>query len=58
VRRIPPKASAEFVWRMEDVIQACMLLYDAMCPVVCFAEASRQLFGEVHPGYVVGPHTY
>jgi DDE superfamily endonuclease len=32
---------------MEDVIQTYMLPYDAKCPVVCFDEASKQLFGEV-----------
>lgn len=32
---------------MEDVIQTYMLPYDAKRPVVCFDEASRQLFGEV-----------
>src|SRR5271165_2972958 len=46
---IPPKANAEFVWRMEDVIQTYMLPYDPKYPVVCFDEASRQLFGEVRP---------
>ncbi|HEV3166657.1 MAG TPA: IS630 family transposase [Isosphaeraceae bacterium] len=46
---IPPKANAEFVWRMEDVIQTYMLPYAPKWPVVCFDEASRQLFGEVRP---------
>jgi hypothetical protein len=32
---------------MEDVIQTSMLPYDPKRPVVCFDEASRQLFGEV-----------
>jgi DDE superfamily endonuclease len=32
---------------MEDVIQTYMLPYDPQYPVVCFDEASRQLFGEV-----------
>jgi DDE superfamily endonuclease len=44
---IPPEANAEFVWRMEDVIQTYMLPYDPKRPVVCFDEACRQLFGEV-----------
>lgn len=44
---VPPEANAEFVWRMEDVIQTYMLPYDPKRPVVCFDEASRQLFGEV-----------
>lgn len=32
---------------MEDVIQTYMLPYDPKYPVVCFDEASKQLFGEV-----------
>jgi DDE superfamily endonuclease len=32
---------------MEDVIHTYMLPYDPKWPVVCFDEASRQLFGEV-----------
>src|SRR5262249_10552563 len=32
---------------MEDVIQTYMLPYDPDYPVVCFDEASKQLFGEV-----------
>jgi hypothetical protein len=32
---------------MEDVIQTYLLPYDAKRPVVCFDEASKQLFGEV-----------
>jgi DDE superfamily endonuclease len=46
---IPPKADAEFVWRMEDVIQTYLLPYDPRYPVVCFDEACKQLFGEVRP---------
>ncbi len=34
---------------MEDVIQTYMLPYDPRYPVVCFDEASKQLFGEVRP---------
>ena len=44
---MPPDADGEYVWRMEDVIQTYMLPYDPKWPVVCFDEASRQLFGEV-----------
>jgi hypothetical protein len=40
---------------MEDVIQAYMLPYDARRPVVCFDEASRQLFGEVRQPESVEP---
>src|SRR5262245_13389685 len=34
---------------MEDVIQTYLLPYDPAHPVVCFDEASKQLFGEVRP---------
>jgi hypothetical protein len=46
---VPPKADAEYVWRMEDVIQTYLLPYDPLFPVVCFDEACKQLFGEVRP---------
>lgn len=46
---LPPDADAEFVWRLEDVIQTYLLPYDARYPVVCFDEACKQLFGEVRP---------
>jgi hypothetical protein len=46
---IPPQADAEFVWRMEEVIQTYQLPYDPRYPVVCFDEACQQLFGEVRP---------
>ena len=44
---MPPKAGGEYVWRMEDVIRTYLLPYNPKRPVVCFDEASRQLFGEV-----------
>ncbi len=34
---------------MEDVIQTYQLPYHPRCPVVCFDEACKQLFGEVRP---------
>ena len=34
---------------MEDVIQTYLLPYNPACPVVCFDEACKQLFGEVRP---------
>jgi DDE superfamily endonuclease len=52
---VPPKADAEYVWRMEDVIQTYLLPYDPLYPVVCFDEASKQLFGEVRPGQPARP---
>ena len=46
---VPPKADAAFVWRMEDVLQTDLLPYDPRSPVVCCAEAWKQLVGEVRP---------
>src|SRR5215469_5546128 len=40
---------------MEDVIQTYMLPYDPQWSVVCFDEASKQLFGEVRPPELVRP---
>ena len=34
---------------MDDVIQTYLLPYNPAYPVVCFDEASKQLFGEVRP---------
>src|SRR5262249_31297692 len=39
--------NADYVWRMEDVIQTYMLPYDPLYPVICFDEACKQLFGQV-----------
>ena len=44
---IPPKASAEFVCCMEDVLDVYHRPYDEKRPLVCLDEASRQLVGEV-----------
>jgi hypothetical protein len=52
---IPPKVDAEYVWRMEDVIQTYLLPYNPAYPVVCFDEACKQLFGEVRPGLPTRP---
>jgi DDE superfamily endonuclease len=46
---IPPRANAEFVWRMEDVLETYELPYDPRFPVVCMDESSKQLVGEVRP---------
>ena len=46
---IPPRADADSVWRMEDVIQTYSRPYDPAYPVVWFDEACKQLFGEVRP---------
>jgi hypothetical protein len=44
---IPPKANAEFVWKMEDVLEVYKRPYDPQRPVVCLDETSKQLVGEV-----------
>lgn len=44
---IPPKANAEFVCKMEDVLEVYRRPYDPQRPVVCLDETSKQLIGEV-----------
>ena len=44
---IPPKANADFVFHMEDILATYQLPYDPQFPVVCMDEASKQLIGEV-----------
>jgi hypothetical protein len=43
---IPPKANAEFVCAMEDVLEVYTRPYDPDRPVVCMDEASKQLVEE------------
>ena len=43
---IPPKANAEFVWRMEDVLGVYTRPYDPLRPLVCLDEVPKQLIGE------------
>lgn len=40
---IPPKANAEFVYHMEDVLDLYHQPYDPRYPTVCFDETSKQL---------------
>lgn len=44
---IPPQASAEFVFRMEGVLEVYQRPYDPRFPVVCMDETSKQLVSEV-----------
>jgi len=44
---IPPDKNAEFVWRMEHVLDIYKRPYDRHFPVVCMDESSKQLVGEV-----------
>ena len=47
-----PKAGAEFVCAMEDVLEVYALPYDKNCPVVCFDESPKQLVSEVRTSYI------
>jgi hypothetical protein len=46
---IPPEANAEFVWRMEAILDLYKLPYDPDYPVVCMDESSKQLIAEIRP---------
>ena len=43
---IPPQQDAEFVAKMEDVLDVYALSYDENCPVICFDEKPYQLLDE------------
>lgn len=43
---IPPEQSAEFVWRMESVLEVYQTAYDPKIPVICIDEATKQLVKE------------
>lgn len=47
MRCIQPKASAEFVCHMEDVLAVSHRPYDPRRPVMCMDETTKQLIGEV-----------
>lgn len=44
---LPKEHDAEFVWRMEDVLDVYGRPFDPRFPVICMDEASKQLVGEV-----------
>jgi hypothetical protein len=52
---IPPKQSAEFVWRMEDVLSVYTRPYDERFPQVCLDEKSKQLLGDIREPLRAGP---
>jgi hypothetical protein len=52
---IPPKASAEFVYHMEDVLDVYHRPYDPRFPVLCVDETLKQLIGEVREPLPLGP---
>jgi len=52
---IPPKANAEFVWKMEDVLEVYKRPYNSQRPVVCLDETSKQLIGEARTPVPAAP---
>lgn len=52
---IPPKANAEFVWRMEDVLDVYTRPHDPKYPQVCMDEVSKQLLREPRPSLGMQP---
>ncbi len=52
---IPPKANADFVWRMEDVLAVYQRPYDPRFPQVCMDEASKQLLDHAAQGAPAPP---
>jgi hypothetical protein len=52
---IPPKANAEFVCQMEDVLDVYKRSYDPKRPMVCFDERPKQLVGEMRKPIPVAP---
>jgi hypothetical protein len=52
---IPPKANAEFVCRMEDVLDVYTQPYDPKRPQVCMDETSKQLLADVREPLSIQP---
>ncbi|MGE3910802.1 MAG: IS630 family transposase [Chloroflexota bacterium] len=52
---IPPKANAEFVWRMEDVLAVYTRPYDPKRPQVCMDEISKQLLADMRDPLAPAP---
>jgi hypothetical protein len=50
-----PTVSAEFVWRMEDILDLDAEPYDRQYPLVCFDEKLYQLISEVRQPLPVAP---
>jgi hypothetical protein len=52
---IPPEATGEFVWRMEDVLEVYTRPYDPQRPLVCLDELPEQLLADKRPPLPLGP---
>ena len=54
---IPPEHNAQFVWRMEEIVDLYEEPYDSKKPVVCFDERPCQLLAEVREPLASKPGT-
>jgi hypothetical protein len=52
---IPPEQNAQFVWRMEEILDLYEEPYDPKKPVVCFDERPCQLLAEVRESLASKP---
>jgi transposase len=52
---IPPKHNAEFVWRMEDILEVYTWPYDPRRPLVCLDEMPEQLLADMRPPLPMQP---
>ena len=52
---IPPEYNAQFVWRMEEILDLYEEPYDPKRPVVCFDERPCQLLAEVRESLACKP---
>jgi hypothetical protein len=52
---IPPEQNAEFVWRMEEILEVYQRPLDPQRPLVCMDELSKQLIGETRRPVPAGP---
>jgi hypothetical protein len=52
---IPPAHNAQFVWRMEEILDLYEEPYDPNRPVVCFDERPCQLLAEVRESLPLKP---
>jgi hypothetical protein len=47
---IPAHSNAEFVWRIEDVLDVYTCPYDPLRPQICMDETSKQLLRDTRAG--------
>lgn len=52
---IPAKFSAEFVARMEELLETCVLPYDPEIPLICMDEQPIQFLEDSRPSEPMKP---